>query len=553
MDRANGPGAFIQTLTRAEDATAAEAWDEAAALWTRVVETNPVVGRHWRRLAEARHRAGDHIGAIEAFRHAFELRDGFPAETAFEISRCHALLGQPDEAFGWLRRAWDMGFRHVDRAREDENLASLRDDPRFRELVGPTDTAGLSREEGWRLDLRYLGTEIRRRAYAPFRATPEERFDAELVALDAEVADLSDTQVILRIERVLRLLNDAHARARPPKDREDLQRSAPIQLYLFEEGLHIVAAEPRHADLLGARVVRFGEHPVDDVLAALDPMMVRDNENDQWVKETVTPRLRQPRILHALGLIPDPERLPLTISGPDGTERTVTLTADAEDPAWNLRDAKPAPDGWGFYPETLPGPLPLYLRNARSACWFQHLAGARTVYAQMNRVQNAAGESMAAFADRLFAFVEAHDVEKLVLDLRWNDGGNTFLARPLLRRIVSSPLNRRGSLFVIIGRRTFSAAQNITSFLDYHTDAIFVGEPTGSSPCFIGETSYWTLPYSGVEMNVSDLHWVGTWPGDYRIWIAPELFTPPTFAAYRENRDPAMEAILALDEHLPGW
>jgi hypothetical protein len=40
---------------------------------------------------------------------------------------------------------------------------------------------------------------------------------------------------------------------------------------------------------------------------------------------------------------------------------------------------------------------------------------------------------------------------------------------------------------------------------------------------------------------------------DYRTWIAPHIYTPPTFAAYRENRDPAMEAILACREHLPSW
>jgi hypothetical protein len=32
---------------------------------------------------------------------------------------------------------------------------------------------------------------------------------------------------------------------------------------------------------------------------------------------------------------------------------------------------------------------------------------------------------------------------------------------------------------------------------------------------------------------------------DYRTWIAPQIYTPPTFAAFRANRDPAMEAILS--------
>ncbi len=32
---------------------------------------------------------------------------------------------------------------------------------------------------------------------------------------------------------------------------------------------------------------------------------------------------------------------------------------------------------------------------------------------------------------------------------------------------------------------------------------------------------------------------------DGRTWIAPLLYTPPSFEAYRAKRDPALEAILA--------
>jgi hypothetical protein len=40
---------------------------------------------------------------------------------------------------------------------------------------------------------------------------------------------------------------------------------------------------------------------------------------------------------------------------------------------------------------------------------------------------------------------------------------------------------------------------------------------------------------------------------DHRTWIAPLIYTPPTFEAYRHNRDPALEAILAAREHVAGW
>ena len=52
----------------------------------------------------------------------------------------------------------------------------------------------------------------------------------------------------------------------------------------------------------------------------------------------------------------------------------------------------------------------------------------------------------------------------------------------LHRLIGCRKVNRRGRLFVIIGRATFSAAQNGATMIERHTEAIFVGEPTGSSP-----------------------------------------------------------------------
>jgi hypothetical protein len=32
---------------------------------------------------------------------------------------------------------------------------------------------------------------------------------------------------------------------------------------------------------------------------------------------------------------------------------------------------------------------------------------------------------------------------------------------------------------------------------------------------------------------------------DYRVWISPQLYAPPSFELYRANRDPAMEAIMS--------
>jgi len=116
-----------------------------------------------------------------------------------------------------------------------------------------------------------------------------------------------------------------------------------------------------------------------------------------------------------------------------------------------------------------------------------------------------------------------------------------------LKALISNPkVNQNGKLFIIIGRRVFSAAQNAAAYFERFTNAIFVGEPTGSSPNFTGDEVFFTLPYSKMMANVSDVYWQSSTAYDFRTWIAPQIYIEPTFAAYRANRDPLMETILAL-------
>ena len=134
--------------------------------------------------------------------------------------------------------------------------------------------------------------------------------------------------------------------------------------------------------------------------------------------------------------------------------------------------------------------------------------------------------------------------------MRYNGGGNTFVNPPLIEGIIrSDKLQTPGRLFVIIGRGTFSAAQNTTSELERRTQAILVGEPTGSNPNFIGESIRIPFPYSGWAASLSDLWWQHSMAMDYRVWTHPELYAPPTGSTLRAHRDPAMEAIAAYRAH----
>lgn len=542
----------LDLVARAEAHSRSERWLEAAASWQAVLDLNPVNGAYWDRLAQAQFSMGDYASALTAYQEAMvlgvwpvrgpepvPLTSIFPGEISYRIACCHALLGDHEQALTALTQAAQLHLRDLDRAAKDEHLASLHDDPRFRDLVGISDGGRLSRVDGWRADLRTLRQEIKRRT--PFRHVVDDNFDTVADALDRAIPDLDDVQVAVGMWRLLRRLGDGHAYIDSDQAYPEWERCLPVWFYLFAEGLFIPEVDPRYQHLLGAQILALDGRPVPDVIAALDPLLTRDNNYGPAADAPVW--MRQPVFLHAVGAADNPHQVILTTRLRDGSVTHVTVAAESSDPprSWPRR----CPPHSMRLTDTLPGPVPAYLRDVDNPYWFEHLPAENLFYFQFNGIGDQPDEPLTAFYERMFTAIDNQDATALVIDLRWNGGGNTFLAPPLVHHIIRRErINRNGALFVITGRNTFSAAQNTATFLDRHTNAVFVGEPTGSSPNFVGETVPFRLPHSGLQANVSDLYWQTSWPLDHRTAIAPDIYTPPTFAAFSTNRDTAMDAIL---------
>ncbi len=166
------------------------------------------------------------------------------------------------------------------------------------------------------------------------------------------------------------------------------------------------------------------------------------------------------------------------------------------------------------------------------------------VYFKFNAVRNPEGGTLAASFESVLALVDSSGADTLIIDMRHNGGGNNTLLKPLIHGLIRRPeLTKRGHLFVITGRQTFSAAVNCITRLEREVDPIFVGEPAGSRVNFVGETTFVTLPGCGLTPSISSLYWQDGQPWDKRAWIAPDIVAELTFDDFAQNRDPAMGAI----------
>ncbi len=514
-------------------------WESAAQVYAQVVAENPEAGNRWREYANVLYQLKRYDESTAAYHHALELGAAIQTCT-YNIACNYALLGKTDEALFWLRKALDLGFLEEQTLRTDTDFDALRSDPRFRELAGVYPPEGLSRDDRWRFDLDYLLRRGERIHHDLYGRVSRSELQAAFADLKGRVGVLQDHEIVVGIMKILGMLGDGHSVVLGYEDGRSALRAFPIDMYLFSDGFYVRGAREENRTIIGGKVLRVGRLSADDALRAVRPYCSVDN--GMGVKSWSAYLLKVPEVLHALRIIDDLQQAAYVIETAAG--ETVTVQLAAED-APHMHGGPFRPDF--VYAHQLTGGLPpLYLRNLDEAHWFEHLPDRKMVYAAYNVVGPDGDETVAQFAERLFKFINGNEVDYLVLDLRHNGGGNNMLNRPLVHGVVRCDrINRKGHFFVITGRRTFSAAMNAAADFERNTEAIFVGEPTGSSPNFVGEVSPTTLPCSGLRVSLSSLYWQGSLPNDHRTWIAPSIPAPLSLRDFRDNRDPAMEAIFA--------
>lgn len=405
--------------------------------------------------------------------------------------------------------------------------------------------------EKWREDLRYMAEEMPKRHKNLFHTMTREQFEGAVGKLHERIPRLARHQIIVEMARIAAMVGDGHTNVAPTRDPKIGFRALPLKLYLFKDGLFVRAAAREHAELVGARVIKIGNFTVEQALARVREIVGRDNEMD--VKFFGPHLLVMPEVLHALGLIEEMSDVTFIVEQ-RGRQQTIALKPDGPaemmppdtDLSWI---AKP---NWIDLRDGATLPLPRWLKEPQNKFWFEYLADSKTVYVQLNQVGDKDTETLADFAQRLFAFVDANAVEKLILDLRLNRGGNGGLLRPLVTGIIKSrKTDQPGKLFAIIGRSTWSAAQFLLNDLERYTNAIFVGEPSGSKGNIYGDSRKITLPNSGITVRVSIFWWQDWHPLDKRQWTAPHVTAEMTSADYRANHDPAMKAILSYVPQKP--
>jgi tetratricopeptide (TPR) repeat protein len=128
-------------------AVQAEDWNTAIAKFEALTKLEPKQGGNWHMLGYSLHAAKRYDEALKIHEKAAEFANVKPVAT-YNIACVHALKGDKDKAFEYLGKAIDAGFSQPEQLSGDTDMDSLRDDPRWKDIVAKIEKAAANREAG---------------------------------------------------------------------------------------------------------------------------------------------------------------------------------------------------------------------------------------------------------------------------------------------------------------------------------------------------------------------------------------------------------------------
>lgn len=359
----------------------------------------------------------------------------------------------------------------------------------------------------------------------PFRTVDRHTLLREAARVDALHSEVRSV-VAVELMRTIALLGarNGHTAIHPFGEHPIPLHAFPLWLYEFDDGVFVVDAE--RSDLVGTELLAIEGAAVDEVLAAVTPLIAHDNES--------TIRARRPTfvvnvsVLHGLGLVADPARATFRLRARNGSVVDAALDAMATCDLLSRFAGDRA----------LERPGPAYLRRSEWH-WAEVADDGRAIHVGYNVTLG----DVADFAREVEALAGSSRVAVVILDLRQNGGGDNRTYRPLLESL--ERLGREKRLAVLTSRLTFSAAMQLIVELEQDTQAVFVGEPTGGSPNQYGDATKVELPNSGLNAFVATVAWKTAGEFDDRVTRMPDIPVRQNSTAFFAGNDPVLDAAVA--------
>ncbi|NMM62505.1 peptidase S41 [Clostridium sp. P21] len=342
-----------------------------------------------------------------------------------------------------------------------------------------------NRDEKWISDLKFVKKELPKKHKNLFFSKSKTEFYNQMDSLIGKVSKCNDMEIKGELIKIISSINDSHTRVDIQED-----SSYPVSFFQFDDGVYVVDSSLKYKELWGKKLTSVNGYSMTQVQEKIDPFISKDNK--AIIKNQFCTLLRSVEMLKIAGITKE-DNIVLNFEGYPNSVNVQPIKKS------DYKNVKFLSDNTEYNKK-----FPISKQKQDKNYWFDYIQNSNLLYVKYNSCSNMPNYSFSQFTRDVFNTIDSKKVKTLVIDFSDNGGGNSKLFDNFLDEINKrNSINKKGNLFVIVGRKTFSSAILNSMDLRNSTKAILIGEPTGGKPNHFGEVKVIHLSNTNVNIYYS--------------------------------------------------
>ena len=396
---------------------------------------------------------------------------------------------------------------------------------------------GQMNPEKWKEDINFLRENLSKKHYNLFFKREKPQFDKDLDNLISKTKTISDLEIALKLQQIIAKQGDTHTNISWGKYLSN-DKILPLRFFYFEDGIYVTLTNQKNKELLGKKIIKINGFDIKKVTDSISSLFV--NENKAIYKSKSLTGLHSTQLLRFFGFAKN-DSIKITFQNSNLlTEKTLLPEEIKDDDKIKIN----------------PQNITFIRENKKKIFEKKYFEKEKILYVLYNscvskeepsiykgKPEETTLPSFLEFQNEVKKMLNDNPVEKLIFDIRLNSGGSYKQGDNFIREVViNSKIDKKGKLFVLIGRDTFSAAILNSRFFQENTKAIFVGEETMGKPNHYGFLNYFNLNNSKIEVSYST-EIVLTTKKKNQETMKPDYNVEETFEDYKNGIDPVFEFV----------
>ncbi len=359
-------------------------------------------------------------------------------------------------------------------------------------------------QQKWKEDISHVYSQLQERHVDLYHTSSKEKLDETYQDLISDLPSLTDQQILTRLAQFVALVGDGHTGFVAGNQKKLWFKFLPVKLWYFGDDPYVYSATNQFKTLLGKKLISINGMPVDRVNELVYSTIGADNDMEK--KYTTSFDMTRPDLLQALGVIESMDEIIFKFDDGSRIQLPHLALKKWRDAEWitlnGIYDNGKSPSqrlSFHFASDlTLP-----HLVN-REYYWYEVLKDEETIFLQYNNCWDQKNRpSFTELTTQMLKEMDEKGIQKLIIDLRQNSGGEPKIAEKFIEELKTrEQLLKSGNVYVLVGRRTFSAALTNAAQLR-KIGAITVGEPPRGKPNNPSEGRDITTPNKKLWVSVS--------------------------------------------------